>query len=658
VASRLAVHLLGKPTVRSASAELPAPRGRKAWALLAYLLTTEAAPSRQWLADLLFADAEDPLNALSWNLGQLRRLIGPGGAIGGEPVRLRLPPGAFVDIHALTAGTWVQALDVPGLGRELLEGISFPSSPAFEVWLLAERRRLAAAAQNVLHEAALAKLASGDPGKAVELATRIVAVNPLDEEAQELLIRAYAMAGDRAAAERQRDACVALFRRELGVEPGDAIRRAAVVPPARDAAVRPATAASIAAQLEAGLAALDAGAADVAIAGLRQAVAAAHRAGASDLQARALLALGSALVHAVRGRDGEGAGVLHEAIGVAEQISAPHVSAQARRELGYVELLRGRYDRAERWLHEAASLAGSDLAEQAWIHAVHGLMLTDVGRSAAALDELHQAVRLARHGGVGQVEAWALTFLGRAYLLRRELPAARQALEAALDSTRRLRWTSFLPLPEALLADIDLAEGRIDAAQAAYEHAHALALQFSDPCWEGIAGRGLGLIADRRGDPETALRLVTEARMRCIRLPDAWLWVEGFCLETLCQLTIKQRRPEAKRCVADLEALATRTGMRELAAHAYLYRGRLGDRAAVEAARDELVQHLVAVGERLAGGAGQEEGAAIVGRQERPHRVVQEDVAAGVVGRLGLEPVDVAGRGRRPGRVRWRPAGG
>ena len=581
----LEVHLLGRPTVRSPSGEELAPRGRKAWALLAYLLTTDVAPSRSWLADLLFADADDPLNALSWNLGQLRRLIGRDGVIGGEPVTVRLPPGAVVDVHAVTGGTWVRALKVPGLGRGLLEGMAFPSCPSFEVWLLAERRRLSAAGQNVLHEAAVAKLAAGDPRSAVTLATRVVTADPLDEEAQELLIRAYAATGDRAAAERQRDACVALFRRELGVEPGDAIRRAALVPLPPRAVTPRATAAGIAAQLEAGLAALDAGAADVAVAGLRAAVAAAREAGADDLRARALLALGSALVHAVRGWDGEAAGVLHEAIAVAEQTSAAHVAAQARRELGYVELLRGRYDRGERWLQEAASRAADDPAERSWIDSMHGVMLTDVGRTAAALDELHEAVRLARLHGVARAEAWALTFLGRTHLLRGELPAAREALEAGLECTRRLRWTAFLPLPETLLADVDLAEGRIDVAQAAYEHAHALAVQFSDPCWEGLAGRGLGLVAEQRGDHAAAVRLITDARMRCVLLPDAWLWVEGFCLDALCELTTAQRRPEATHWVADLEALATRTGMREFAVHAYLYRDRLGDGAGLEAAR-------------------------------------------------------------------------
>src|SRR3989337_802566 len=103
----LAIHLLGAPVVTIGSARQTAPRGRKPWALLDYLLTTESAPSREWLAELLFADAEDPLNALSWKLNQLRRVLGSVAATRGEPVELHLPSGTFVDIRALTAGTWV-----------------------------------------------------------------------------------------------------------------------------------------------------------------------------------------------------------------------------------------------------------------------------------------------------------------------------------------------------------------------------------------------------------------------------------------------------------------------------------------------------------------------------------------------------------------------
>lgn len=70
-----------------------------------------------------------------------------------------------------------------------------------------------------------------------------------------------------------------------------------------------------------------------------------------------------------------------------------------------------------------------------------------------------------------------------------------------------------------------------------------------------------------------------------MRLPDAWLWVEAFCLDALCALALDHGRPEAAGWIADLEAVAARTGMHEMVVRAYLHRGRLGDPAAAEAAR-------------------------------------------------------------------------
>jgi len=587
MAQPLAIHLLGpQPQVVKAGQRQPPPRGRKVWALLAYLLTTESAPSREWLAWLLFSDADDPLNALSWNLTQLRRLLGHESSVGGDPVVLELQYGTFVDVHALTAGTWMQAVDIPGLGRELLEGMTFSGCPSFEAWLLASRRRLAGAAEGVLREAARAKMSGGDGARAVQLASRLVAADPLDEDAQELLIRAYVASGDQAAAEVQRDACVALFRREFGTDPGIGVLQAAdSLPQQRAFPDRPATKAATVARLEAGLGALDAGAADTAIGLLRQAAAEAHDVDDGPLQVQTLIALGSALVHSVRGRDGEGAGVLHEAIGVADRIGSPESAAQAHRELGYVELLRGRYDRAQRWLRNAASLAGEEPTERAWALAVQGVASTDVGRYDEALSAFQEAVRLAQAGQLAQVQAWAWTFAGRLHLLRQDLEQARECLTKGLGFARAVRWTAFVPLPETLLAEVDLNEGHVDAASAAYEHAHALALQLGDPCWEGCAARGLGLVAAQRGDDAAALHWITEARHRCVRLSDAYLWVEGYCLDALCTLAVADRRVEASQWVDDMEALATRTGMRELIARAYAHRGRLGDRVAAEAAR-------------------------------------------------------------------------
>ena len=70
------------------------------------------------------------------------------------------------------------------------------------------------------------------------------------------------------------------------------------------------------------------------------------------LRARALVALGTMLIHAVRGRDEEGAAVLHQAIGVAERAGDRVSSVAAHRELGYISVQAGQRERAEAWLSE------------------------------------------------------------------------------------------------------------------------------------------------------------------------------------------------------------------------------------------------------------------------------------------------------------------
>src|SRR5262245_10950783 len=238
--------------------------------------------------------------------------------------------------------------------------MSFGSSPAFEIWLLTERRHLGATAEAVLREAALARLGMGDARAAADLAARLVALNPLDENFQTLLVRSLAASGDGLAAVRQVMRCTELFGRELGSEPSPALAAAtqtATTSPTTGPLKGPAAAR---AQLEAGQAAIKAGAVDAGLQCLRRAVADAREARDPALHAAALVALGSALIHAVRGRDEEAAASLHEALAV----GAHPAAAAASRELGYVELLRGRYDRAQRWLERAEDLARDDAAER------------------------------------------------------------------------------------------------------------------------------------------------------------------------------------------------------------------------------------------------------------------------------------------------------
>ena len=301
--------------------------------------------------------------------------------------------------------------------------------------------------------------------------------------------------------------------------------------------------------------------------------------------AESLIALGSTLVHAARGTDEEGAAALYEGRTLADQIPDADLGAKARRELAWIEFLRGRYDRALAWSAEAGQLAATNDGELAWADLIAGGCHTDSGDYPAALPVLISAVDRADRAGAARTTAVAAALLGRWHLLRGETDAARPALERSLQEAQAGGWTAFVPWPESLLAEVDLRNGDVAAATVAFEHAFALGCQVGDPCWESVAARGLGLIAAARQDTATAIEWLVEAARRGRRLPDAWLWLEAYALEALCSVAVTSGDPAAPRWIGELEAIAGRAGMRELLTRAMLHRATLGDAAALEAAR-------------------------------------------------------------------------
>ncbi|MGH2416770.1 MAG: BTAD domain-containing putative transcriptional regulator [Candidatus Limnocylindria bacterium] len=580
----LAIHLLGAPQIEQDGVQRPAPRGHKPWALLALLLLSSAPLSRERLAGLLFSDADDPLGSLRWNLAELRRLLGSQTRLEGDPVQLELPADAEVDVRTLVSGTWVEALHLAGLGRELLEGIQPATDAAFDAWLLAERRRYAGVASGMLREAAVARLAAGDPSSAVELATRLVALDDYDEEAHALLIRAHVAAGNERLARRYLTTVLERFRRDLGVEPSATLVRAAD-PVTGALSSRPGigTRATAGSLIAAGEAAIAAGAIEAGLDTLRRAVGDAQDSGDRELTARALVALGEAYIHGGRGRDGEGATALHAALAVAEEIGAQGLVSEACRELGYVEMLRARYDRADAWLQRAIDEA-PDAGLLAAALGVSGSVANDRGRTGDAIGLLTRSVAEAATLDKPRLTGWAYTFLGRTHLLREELTDARGALERAIEAVRSAGWMTFIPLPQSLLATVDLAEGRTAEAGEGFEAAFAIGCQIGDPCWEGMGARGIGLVKIANGDLAEGVRWLDDARTRCIRIPDAYLWIHGYCLDTLCEQAILHRVPDASRWVADLQAVAARTGMHELLVRAQLHAAALGMPGARESA--------------------------------------------------------------------------
>lgn len=580
----LTIRLLGPPAIERDGRRMRSPRGRKAWALLGYVLLAQRSPGRQHLAELLFSEADDPLGALRWSLAELRRVLGVPDVLGGDPIARSLGEDVLVDVHQLTCEC-PHAAPFLDVGGELLEGVHLSASPQFESWLLVERHRVSATVEARLRQAAVAMLATGRALEATEYASRAVALNPLDEGNHELLVRSLAMAGDRRAALRQIAVCEDTLRRELGVGASLALRDAATVGAGAPMAAPLSGRAAAGSQLEAGRAAVGAGAVDAGLQCLRRAVAEAARCRDAGLQGRALAALGGALVHAARGRDEEGAVVLHEAIGLATRTGDRATAVTAHRELGFIEVQAGRRATGETYLVRAQGLAETD-EEMAAVLGVRGMNASDRGDYPAAFEHLDESVERAGRCADHRQHAWSLSILARAHLLRGERSQASAALGRSLELVYQQRWMAFLPWPQTLNAELDLYAGDVDAAANGLEHAWELACQLDDPCWEGMAARGLGLLNADRGDHVGAKKWLAEAAYRSNRVSDRYQWVHAHVLDTIITDALEHDdRERAESLTATLAALAARCDMRELVVRAHLHRSRLGDQTGLVAAQ-------------------------------------------------------------------------
>ena len=581
----IVVQLLGPAVVTRDGVVSTAPRGQKVWALLAYLALSERPPTRQQLIELLFQDAGDPAGTLRWNLSELRRLLGGPDTVGNaSTVHLRLPGGSVVDVHVLQHGTAGAAAELPGLDRELIEGVSVDGSPGFTAWLLGERRRLRSLGGAVLREAALRALAADRGREAVELATRLVGTDPLSEDAHVLLVRAFAATGDEVAVEAQLHTSVDLFRRELGTDSPPSCTRPRAWSPGRSRRPggRPCLGPRIA---RVGRGGGERRSGRGRRPGTPYAAVAAREASEPALEA-------AASSHSARRWCTRPRGETRKA----RRHSTERSRSQERRETGSAR--RPRTESSGTWSSCAATMPGersgsntrrgSPTATSSRCHASGrwwASAFSDVGRHDQAAVELRAAIDLAERVGHGRQLAWALACLGRTHLIRDELDEAEEALTAARGLTEAERWTTFIPFPEALLAEVWIRRGRLDLADEAFQHAFALGCSVDDACWEAYSVRGLGLLRAARGDLDGSIELMEDALTRCRRQRDTHRWILAYVMDALCAIATSAKHPRAAAWITDLASLAGRSGMQEFSVHAYLDRRDLGDHEALDAAR-------------------------------------------------------------------------
>jgi DNA-binding SARP family transcriptional activator len=555
------IRLLGSPGAHR-GAERVGVRGHKPWLLLALLLLNDHPITRERLQRLLFVDAADPAAALRWNLSQLRHL---GIAVDGDPVRTTIPGDVAVDV-VLLRGRADDAAELAGLDDELLAGVRTEPGTELDVWLHEERRHLSRLALDVRQEAALALLGRGETERALQQARHVAKAAPLDENAAALLVRCLRAAGRVTDARTAAQDAGARLRRELGVEPTDALWSAVAAPMGGDRQVTGPRA--VVAQIEAGESAVNAGAIDTGLRSLQGAVVAARALRDPALLARALVALGSSLIHGVRGVDQEGLAMLHEAVPLTRQVGDAALAVVARQEIGYVDFLRGRYDRATHWFGEAREAAEDGAAGLGWVDLYDGASADDLGDDVRAERLLSRALEQAGTERDLRLEAYVLTMQGRRHLLHDRLEEAGRHFQEALAVVRSLDWTAFRSFPESLLAESVRRTGDLARGRELAEHAYVMGEQVGDPCWESLALRTLGLLSVDSGDLDRGLAMLEQAPVRCRRLPDTYRWIEMWGYAALVDVGDRHGLDSTSSWRAQLESEATAMGMHPLVEHA------------------------------------------------------------------------------------------
>jgi TolB-like protein/DNA-binding SARP family transcriptional activator len=205
---------------------------RKGRAILSFLaMQPSCAASRGQLATLLWGDRSDELarQNLRQCLATLRRELAATAPnlliMEGDEVRLCERSIAVDAVELVTLG---DSYELSRLERavalyrgEFLAGTGLDAE-AFLDWVTGERSRLEAVAARVLERYVHKTDALGDGATAIDAAQRLVALDPLREDRQRLLLGLYARYQGRDAAMAHARALTALLRRELDVEPSPA----------------------------------------------------------------------------------------------------------------------------------------------------------------------------------------------------------------------------------------------------------------------------------------------------------------------------------------------------------------------------------------------------------------------------------------------------
>lgn len=212
----------------------------KAIALLGFLAVNREPQTRERVLGLLWAESPDDAarKNLRNALWAIRKTLGDDAVIG-DADKLALGDSVWVDARefeeisdlepsarqsqtlAPSAKASVKNLKsiIETYRGIFLDGLALADAPEFEIWLTAERERLAQLHLRALGVLVDAYRANADWRAMRDAAQRAIAHDNLQEPMYRALMEAHARLGERAEAMRDYDALRAALERELGVEP-------------------------------------------------------------------------------------------------------------------------------------------------------------------------------------------------------------------------------------------------------------------------------------------------------------------------------------------------------------------------------------------------------------------------------------------------------
>jgi len=230
VKKRLDIRLIGAFSVTDTEGKSQTISGRKDRAVLAFLAAHPGRPiARERLIELIWPGAAEGAGraSLRQSLSSIRKALSRFQVLSADRDTVTLNPEIVdTDVGRLEQIPSAEPLSgsIPlANGETFLDDLGGISAD-FDTWRTTEQSRLGALVSDLVDDLARRAEAAGDANRAVAALSQLVALNPLNEDAQRRHMQALIILGQANSAIRQYQKLEKLLREELGVQPEPATR--------------------------------------------------------------------------------------------------------------------------------------------------------------------------------------------------------------------------------------------------------------------------------------------------------------------------------------------------------------------------------------------------------------------------------------------------